>query len=281
MARKSKEIQKYEQPSAPPVSVASEEVRAELEVQSQVLLAKKFPRDPGKAKDKILETCKRKRFADKALYSYPRGGAQITGPSINLAREMAVQYGNILTGMMIISDDEETRTIRGIAWDIENNVRVFFDDTFKKLIYRKDRGWIKPDERDLRELTNRRGAILIRNAILHLFPSDFVDEAVETCLKTQTRSPVSQRKIDKLVEAFARVGVSRNMLEEYAGKSLEDLSSEEYANLVNLGQAIKDGAVQRDEIFNQAGNEPEVKVEFKVEEKLFEENKIKEEKENG
>ncbi len=48
------------------------------------------------------------------------------------------------------------------------------DDTFRKKIQRKRDGqtvWVTPDERDLRELTNKRGAILERNCLLKLQPS--------------------------------------------------------------------------------------------------------------
>ena len=44
--------------------------------------------------------------------------------------------------------------------------------------------WTVPDERDLRELTNRRGAICVRNAILALVPPDLVEDAMATADQT-------------------------------------------------------------------------------------------------
>ena len=40
--------------------------------------------------EKILNACTRATLAQGALYSYPRGGQEVTGPGIRLAEAMAV-----------------------------------------------------------------------------------------------------------------------------------------------------------------------------------------------
>lgn len=132
---------------------------AEAEIKSAIIIALKFPRDDAKCFVSLMKSCQRSSFADDASYSFPRGGHQIKGPSVHLAREAARVWGNIRHGLSVIADDEDERTIEAWAWDLQTNVKVVAEDTFQKLIYRKAGGgqWIKPDERDLRELTNRRG----------------------------------------------------------------------------------------------------------------------------
>lgn len=65
------------------------------EVQGAMVIAKRFPRNPIEAMDRILQACTRPTLAEGALYSYSRGGSDITGPSIRLAEVAAQAWGNV------------------------------------------------------------------------------------------------------------------------------------------------------------------------------------------
>jgi len=143
------------------------------ELQATIAVVLQFPRDERKAWEGLLATCQRPAFAEKATYKFPRGNADVTGPSVNLAREAARVWGNIRYGVDILRDDEHSVHLRGWAWDAQTNNKTSLDASFRKLIYRKKGGWVKPDERDLRELINRHGAFLERNCLLKLLPLDF------------------------------------------------------------------------------------------------------------
>ena len=229
---------------APTASAAA----AQFEIQSAVVLARQFPRNEDAAFAKLMRACARTSFAEDAEYSFPRGGQTISGPSVNLARESARIWGNIRYGLEIVRDDPENRQIRGWAWDLETNTKVAAEDEFRKLVQRKKkegRGseWVTPDERDLRELTNRRGAILVRNCILQLLPSDLIEDAVnqtrETLKAEASRDPESARK--RVILAFASLNVDPEMLGAYLGKPVGQCSPEEIAKLRTIYQSIKDG----------------------------------------
>jgi len=225
------------------VSQASATTQAVSEVQGALILAKRFPRDEDTSYMKLLKSCKRYTFADRANYSFPRGGTTITGPSINLAREFARVWGNIEYGHVIVSDDDEERHIRAWAWDKETNTRVFEEDSFKKLVYRKKGGWIKPDERDLRELTNRRAAICKRNCLLQLMPRDFIEEAQYICketLKKKVAEDPDRAKKD-IILAFSGLNVTPPMLEDYLGHPIAQCSPAEIVTLREIYQSISDG----------------------------------------
>lgn len=68
------------------------------EVQAAMVIAKRFPRDPITAMDRILQACTRPSLAEGALYTYARGGNDITGPSIRLAEVAAQSWGNVQFG---------------------------------------------------------------------------------------------------------------------------------------------------------------------------------------
>src|SRR5205085_986190 len=131
----------------------------------------------------LAVACKRLSFAEQSSYAFPRGGQTVSGPSVHLARAAARVWKNLQYGVRITRDDDDSRQIQAFAWDLETNVKVTGEDDFKKLVYRKKDGWVKPDERDLRELTNRRGAILVRNCILQILPKDLIEDARDECTK--------------------------------------------------------------------------------------------------
>jgi len=223
-----------------PTSAAAEK---QFEIQSAIVVAKKFPRNEDKAFEKLMKACGRPSFSEEAMYKFPRGGIDIEGPSVNMAREAARVWGNIRYGIDIIVDDDEIRQIRAWAWDMETNVKVTAEDTFKKLIFRKKGGWIKPDERDLRELTNRRGAIAVRNCILQILPKDLVEDAMIIAKNTLkdgvSVDPDSAKK--KVIMAFSGINVTPDDLETYLGHKISGCSPEEVANLRQIYQSISDG----------------------------------------
>lgn len=216
---------------------------AKHEIEAAVVLAKRFPRNEDDAFGKLMESCHRFNFAIGARYKFPRGGKSIEGPSAPFTREVARCWGNIRYGLDITQDSEDMRSVRGWAWDMETNVRVSQDATFKKLIYRKKGGWVKPDERDLRELTNRQGAITVRNCLLQILPPHLASDAVRECVKTVeanvAKDPDDARH--KMVMAFGSIGVSVGELEEYLGHPLRQATAKEIADLRGIWKSISDG----------------------------------------
>lgn len=225
---------------------------AEMEIQATIILAKKFPRNEERSFEKLTKSCQRLSFAEEAEYSFPRGGKAITGPSVNLAREAARTWGNIRYGLKIVQDSEDEVTIEGWAWDIETNTKVSSQDSFAKLHQRKSKTtgkaeWVTPDERDLRELINRRGAISIRNSILQLLPRDLIEDAQAECRKTRQKKNkgMSPEKLMKeWIKAFSNLrpfGVTVEQLEKYLKHPLKECSSDEWDNLKMIYTSINDG----------------------------------------
>ncbi len=250
------EIAKIETTELAELDTSGSSAREVAEIQAAYVMAMRFPRDEEKAEEKIIKAAERMAVSspDKPLayYAYPRGGSLVSGPSINFAVDAARCWRNIRYGFKIIRDDEEFRTILGWALDLETNDYSESPDHFQKLIYRKDGGWIKPDERDLRELTNRRGAIATRNALLRLFPRDIVDRAIKAAMlaveKAARKDKPGQTQL--IMETFARFGVTKEQLEKHLGHALEKITEKEIAELRGIAAAIKDGEVKKEEVFN-------------------------------
>jgi len=245
---------------------------AQREVESAVILAKRFPRDLDRSYQSIVRACKRFSFAEKAGYKFPRGKKQdangrwvqnfVEGPSVYLARELAKAWGNIRFGITILSDDDEIRSLCGWAWDLESNLRVEMPASFKKLQQRKvkqDDGsmrtaWVTPDERDLRELTNKHGAICVRNALLSLIPADVIDDcrrvASEVVNKKVTEDPDAQRKA--VLQAFDGLNVNAANLQELIGCPISQASPAQIVQLKGFYAAIRDGQTTISELLDAA-----------------------------
>jgi hypothetical protein len=156
---------------------------------------------------------------------------------------MARCWGNIRHGFTIVREDEDSRQIRAQAWDTQTNATAFAETQFAKLIFRKNGGWQKPDERDLRELTNRQAAILVRNCILSLMPSDLVEDAVQQAAETLSdraaKDPDGERK--RIILAFSELSVSPEMLNAFLKHPLTESSPQEIAQLRKMYASIRDG----------------------------------------
>lgn len=225
------------------LAVTSQQAMAQKEIEAAIIVAQRFPRNEEACRSRVIASCERHAFAALAVYGFPRGGTMIKGPSVNLAREAARCWGNIRYGVDVVNDDDESRTIRAWAWDCETNTRRSLDATFKKLIFRKKGGWQKPDERDLRELTNKHGETAVRNCLLHLLPPDLVDDALSACEATMRKdasaNPGQARK--RLVDAFRTIGVTVDDIEAHLGHPVRQLTPDEVTKLRAAWKSISDG----------------------------------------
>jgi hypothetical protein len=238
--------------------------REQSEIQSAIIAAKRFPRNEQQAFVRAINSFTRATMAENATYNFPRGGKTVEGPSVDCARELARVWGNIRYGLRVVSQDADRLHIKAYALDLETNTYVEAEDEFSKLIQRKDKysgetKWITPDERDLRELMNRRGAIAIRNCILQVLPSDLVEDVLKTAKQTLQKDAGNalersrEEVVKALVVAFDRVGVSVQMLEAYLGHKLDLITASEVADLRAIHQSIKEGVAKREEYFRFEG----------------------------
>jgi hypothetical protein len=240
-------------------------VRELAEIRGQMQLAHEFPRRESLCYEKLSRSCERASFADKAEYSFERGGKPILGGSVYLAREMARTWGNIGYGFRVVptaSDDEVQ--IEGYARDFETNAVVMLQSRFKKLIQRgvwdpvtrtKETQWVEPSERDLRELVNKHGAILTRNCVFALMPPDMIDDAISVARATNEKQAGGDLKKDRpktiraLCTAFRTFAVSVEMLEEKLGHPVTDIDDKELAEMRGIFRSMKDGNTQREDHF--------------------------------
>lgn len=268
-------------PTTPAAGVEIEQSRAMTEVQSSMVMAKRFPRHETAALSSILNECRRYRLAEAAVYSYPRGGSRIQGPSIRLAEVLAQKWGNIDAGIIELTRGRGYSEMMAYAWDMETNTRITRTFQVPHVRFSKQHGNTDlsgGDPRDIYELTANQGARRLRACILAVIPGHVVDKAMEQIDKTlagASDEPLADRAL-KIVEAFKTYGVDLAMIEARLGHKLEALSEPELVDLRKIFNALRDGMSKREDWFDVTGSATKDQAE-----KLKQDLKAKQEKAGG
>lgn len=244
-----------------PGTVTVEENRAMAEVKAQVFMARQFPRDVIAATDRILAECDRLKLAEKAVYSFPRGGSQVSGPTIKLAEAMQRSWGNMMSGIVEVERTEHESSMLAYAWDLETNSMK--RQEFKVPHFRDTKQGKKAlnDDRDIYEMTANMGARRLRSCILALIPGDVVEAALNRCEKTLV-SKVGDLSvvIPKLLDTFAALGVTKTMIEKRLRHRIEATQGAEVVQLRSVYNSIVDGMGTIDEFFEGEPKDPETIV---------------------
>lgn len=243
-------------------SVAAEMVtsRQTQEVQGQIIMAKKFPRDYVASCNRIMQACQRKGLAEKAMYEYPRGGQKVIGPSIRLAEALAQNWGNISFGIVELEQKAGESTVMSFAWDLETNTRQ--EKIFNVPHIRSTKKGNIPltDPRDIYEMVANQGARRLRSCILGIIPGDVVEDAMEQC--NQTLVGKADKPIIDLVKDMAAIferefSVPLEAIEKYIGCKSTAFSMNDLVRLKRVYTSLKDGMAKREEIFELPGVEKE------------------------
>ena len=248
--------------------------RQAQEVQAAMVIAKKFPRDEYEATEKIRRTCQRSTLAEQAIYSYPRGGQNVAGPSIRLAEAIAQCWGNIDYGIIELEQKSGVSEMMAYAWDLETNTRVTKIFSVEHKRDTKKGPYVLTDSRDIYEVTANFGARRMRACILGVIPGDVVDMAVNECRETQKKSYgkfPSQEKINKIEKLFKKdFGVTKKQLETYVGRGMASFGAEEITDLWGVYTALKNGQAKAEDYFEpgkkEAADEPLLDVSEKIKE---------------
>jgi len=243
-------------PVQPGAAADTEGQRAIAEVQAAILLAKRFPRDQVAATDRILQACCRPSLAESAVYTYTRGGQEVTGPSIRLAEALAQAWGNLQFGVRELAQGHGKSTVEAFAWDVETNTRQV--KVFEVPHYRDTKNGRKAltDSRDIYEMVANQGARRLRACILGVIPGDVVDAAVAQCDATlRTNVDVTPEGIKALLEAFAAFGVHQDAIARKLGHKVDSMVPAELVRLRKVYRAIKDGYTSVESEFSPASGE--------------------------
>lgn len=239
------------------VAMAAQQ-KAIVEARYKMALAR--PRDLDMVRQAMLKDARRPSFANVAIYHKPVGKG-IEGPSIRFVEAAIRNMTNILTETATVSEDDERRVIRVAVSDLETNTYFSQDVTVTKTV---ERAKLPQGEKPIRvrtnsygkpvyilhgtddDILNKQNALIskaVRTLGLRLIPGDLVDEALwyvrQTMQKQDAADPDAAK--NRLIDAFAQIGVAVEQLKDYVGHELSTLAPNELQPLRAIYSAIKEG----------------------------------------
>jgi len=238
--------------------------REVAELQTQYLMAQKFPRDEKAAMDRIIGSFQRPTLAERAQYEYARGGTSITGPSIHAAQAIATQWGNVEIGWREVSrgvgaDKVPYSEVQAFAVDLQSRVPSRIQFVVRHWRDTKNGGYQLKDERDIYELCANMAQRRKRACILSILPQDVVDAAMDQAsLTLNTRADVSPEAMKKMVEAFAEFGVTKEQIQKRIQRNLDSISPAQVVGLKRIYASLRDDMSRPSEWFEGVASDSPV-----------------------
>lgn len=260
-----------EEPPAPPVvnpfgpivaaptgTAATAYVQREVaKIQVSRIMARTFPRDERTSMDKILTACARESLAERALYQYAKGGTDIEGASIHLARELAREWGNIDCGQNEIDRAGDHTIVEVHATDMEKGTNQ--EIRFRVRHWRAragGAGYALTDDREIYEHTANMAARRLRACILAILPADVVDAAVaQVKLTLATKVRLTPERLANMVKAFGALGVAPELLEKRIQRRLDSITPALFVQLSKIYNSLNDGMSRPADWFEVAPEE--------------------------
>jgi len=231
---------------------AVEQSRAVAEVQSAIVVAQQCPRNVAAAVTQMEDSCRQKMLADRAFYRYKRGGSNVTGATIHLARELARCWGNVQYGLVEMRRDDSygQSELQAWAWDVQTNTRVSTTFIVPHKRFTSDGVTHLTDMRDIYESNANNGARRVREMVFSVLPPWFIEAAKDLCNQTLEHGggiPLPKRIAD-CIKGFEGIGVKVGRMEAKLGPSGK-WTAHDVAQLGIAYTSIKRGETTADEEF--------------------------------
>lgn len=230
------------------VDVKAVAVLARSEVEAQLDAAHKHHRSVKRFISEAVSLATLTRpVAESCIYSIPRDGKLVAGPSVRLAEIVASAYGNLHVGARVLDVEETVVVAQGVAWDLEKNLKIT-TETRRKIVGKGGRRFSE----DMIVMTgNAAASIALRNAIFRVVPRAYVDAIyaeVRRVAVGDAKTLDARRR--EVVDRLAKIGVPTERVFAKLGKAaIEDINVEDLEVLIGLGTAIKGGELPIDDAF--------------------------------
>lgn len=244
----------------------SDQSRSIAEVQAAMMIARMNPRNQIAAMDRILNAFSRPTLADVAVYTYARGGSNVSGPSIRAAEAIAQNWGNISFGIRELEQRNGESTVQAFAWDMETNTRREVAFQVPHVRHTKTGQKRLEDPRDIYEMVANQGARRLRACILAVIPGDVIESAVRQAeITMSTSADTSPEATKKMLAAFDAFGISKEQIENRIQRRIDAIQPAQVAALKKIYASLRDGISAPGDWFETAEVEPPAKPAYTLE----------------
>jgi hypothetical protein len=230
------------------VAVSLDAARQKADLDQQITTAKSFPRSYKKFMDKCMTLATASEdVAAGMMYSLPRGGKPIEGPSARMAEVIQHSWGNNQSGQRVIDEGDEFVTAEGIFYDLETNVRITVQ--VKRRITDKEGRRFNTDM--IGVTGNAASSIAHRNAVLKGVPKSFWQPIYLAARKAAIGDiKTMQAKRAEALEWVQKRGIGLDrILAALGAAGAEDVDIEKLTTLRAVVESIKSGELTIDDAF--------------------------------
>lgn len=232
------------------ISTTVESQRAIAEVQAALTVAAARPRDEKAAMERIEVSCQRVGLAEKAEYSFSRGGQEITGPTIDLLTVIANCWGNVQFGFRELTQRNGESEVEAFAWDLETNSKRSVQFTVPHVRHTRQGTTKLTDPRDIYELVANNAQRRVRACLEAVIPPDVVEDAALQCRATlKEKADVTPDSIARLVEAFAKHGVTKAQIEAKLLRRIDTMQPAQLVSMRRIYKSLSEGMSQPSDWF--------------------------------
>lgn len=239
-----------------------QEIIHRAEVESQMDIARRYPRNLEEAKKQLLEFATvDEETAKSCFYVKPVGkddegdSRTAEGPSIRLAEIVAATYGNIAHGTRIIEIGNTFIKVQGMCKDLQKNNSSTAEVT-RSIVTKKG---YKYSPSLIETTTKAAQAIALRDAIFKVVPLALfkkeMNEIKRVAAGSRSGKPLNERVLSA-IKHFKTLGVSEErVLERLGVQNKEAITEDHLVTLVGLANAIKDLEATVEECFPKTATE--------------------------
>lgn len=220
-------------------------------IDMQIATAHKYPRTITKVIEMIgTMALYSPDAAENCIYSLPRDGKAIIGPSIGFANVVASSWGNCIDGSRWVATDRREKVViaEGVFHDLQTNRKVIIAET--RRISNKKGGLYNDDM--IVTTAKAAGAIARRNAILQIVPRAVWHPIYMEALGVVrgTVETFAENK-DKAFKAMTQFGVKPEQILMALGlRGAADLTFEHIPTIRGMYSALRDGSMTVEEMFD-------------------------------
>jgi hypothetical protein len=223
-------------------------------VDLQIATAKRYPRNLTKAiQNSITIVTMDQEVAESCTYTLKKGGKVIAGPSVNLAKIVAQQMGNMRIENRVVGYDQTHVTCEATCFDLERNFAI--RTQIKKSIVGSTGRYTE----DMCTITgNAANAIALRNAIFAVVDASIIKKVYDSAKKMITGDLSDAVKLiarrTSIVNGFKQMYQSYGLTdEEIAGsvgrKLVDHITSDDIVALIGYEKALKETEISFESIF--------------------------------
>lgn len=245
------------------IRISETEIVRDQQYESQVDIAKRYPRDLKKVvNDCIAIATMDKETAETCNFSVPRGGKEIQGASVYLARIIVQQYGNIRVESRVTGSDAKQVHAEAVCFDLEKNTAV--KSTTSRAITYKNGGRYNEDLIILHGKVA--AAIAYRNAVFDVIPKAITNKVYNAAINMiagdlSTEEKLIKRRKDAIDVFKDDYNVSEEELLDYLGlNTTNQIKQSEIVTMIGMFNSLKDGEFSVESMFGRKKTPEAIKV---------------------